>query len=887
MKNSKRHIAPPRLAEKLLLWFLKDELAEEVLGDLDEKFYSTAEKHSTRKAKRNYWFQVINYMRPFAFKATKTQRITTNLMIGHFFKLSWRTLQRNKIFSSIKITGFAIGIAACILISLFIRHELTYDRHYQNQDQIFRIANQYAGTGDFGRWTNMQGPFKPILEDYIPEIELVARTVFWKWGDVGENHIRRSDTNANIFESGFFYADPELLEILEIPMVYGNAKTALTEPNSIVISKSKADKFFPGINPVGQQLILNDRATQPYTIGGVIEDLPNTMHLQGDFILTLKGRESGPGSTGWCCSNYTFYIRTKPETQKRAIEQKLVKVRDTYVMDKLSEAGVTDLEDMQKYRSYYLQPIANVYLNPEDIEDYQQHGSIELVWIFGAIALVILLLACLNFINLSTAKLINRSKEVGLRKVVGSFRSGLIWQFLVESVFYCFLAVLLGLVFVTLALPTFNFIAEKSLTIPWANPWFIPLLLLSVLVVGLISGIYPALYLSKFSPAEALKGKTRLSRKASFVRGGMVVFQFTATVILIICTLVLHQQFNHYMNQSLGYDKEQVINILGLESLEPQKRDVLKEELLRLPTVESATLGDYLPVSGGRTSNAGYWLDGRKSIDPGFEAATWLVDEDYLQTMSMRLVEGRNLTGQSLDSASIIINQSMQKYLQLEQPIGARLIDMFDNKYAVIGVVEDFYFESLTGNIGPLAMLQGKGSSTLSVKVNTDQLSEAVAGVSSVWASLKPHQPIRYTFLDDRFERMYDDLLRAKTIFIIFSVLSVTVACLGLFALSAFTIEQRGKEISVRKVLGASVSRIFRLLATDFIRLVLISIVIAIPIGWYLAQGILQDMANTIRLSWPLFGLAAIIAFAVALFTISFETIKAALVNPAERLRSE
>lgn len=808
-------------------------------------------------------------------------------MISHFFKISWRNLLRNKVFSSIKIIGFAIGIAACILIALFIRHESGFDKHYAHQEQIYRIANQYSATGDFGRWTNMQGPLKPILEDYVPEIELLSRTVFWKWADVGENHIRRSESQNNIFESGFFYSDPELLEILEIPMVYGDQKTALAEPQSLVISKSKADKFFPGENPVGKQMILNDRTQIPYTIGGVMEDLPGTTHIRGDFIMTLAGREFGPGTSGWCCQNYTFYIRTIPGADKAQVEEKLVKIRDTYVIDQLREEGVADLDQIQANQSYYLQPIENVYLNPEEIGDYQEHGQADLIWIFGGIALIILVLACLNFINLSTARSIQRAKEVGLRKVVGSYRSGLIRQFLVESVFYSLLSVIIGLGIARLMLPVFNQVAEKSLVIPWSSHWFLPIIGISAVIIGFISGIYPAIYLSRFNPIEALKGKSIAKGRSSLVRNGMVVFQFTATVILIISSLVLHKQFNHYMNQSLGYEKDQVINVLGIGSMLPKDRDLLKEELLRLPHIESASLGDYLPVAGGRTTNASFWNDGRKDIDPGFEAATWRVDEDYLQTMGMELMQGRNFTDQTSDQEGIIINESMLKHLGIENPVGARVIDMFDVEYTIIGVVKDFYFHSLASNIEPLAFLKGKGNSTLSVKVNTEDFKQAITGITGVWSELKPNQPIRYTFMNDRFEQMYSSLLRAKTIFIIFSVLSVIVACLGLFALSAYIIEQRSKEVSVRKVLGASVSRIFTLLATDFIKLVLISIAIAIPVGWYIAGGILQDMANTINLSWLIFLSASLIAFAIAMVTISFESIKAALANPAEKLRSE
>ena len=807
-------------------------------------------------------------------------------MHKHFLKISWRNLLRNKVFSSIKIGGFAIGISACILISLFIKHELSYDKNYGQSDRIFRIANNYEDAQETDLWTNLQGPLKSVLEDNLPEIEKVSRTVFWKWGNVGENHIRTIESKNNIYEGGFFYSDPELLDILEIPMVYGMHENALSRPNTMVISRSKAEKYFPNENPVGQLMVLNDNPNTTYTIGGVMEDFTPTSHLQGDFILTLAERQTGPGTSGWCCSNYSFYVKLIPGADKLETEKKMVTIRDTYVIEKLREAGNSDLEDLQKYQSYYMQPVSNIHLNPEEVSDFQTHGSIEILWVFGAVAGIILLLACLNFINLSTAKSIKRAKEAGLRKVVGSYRSSLIYQYLSESTFYSLLSVLIGAVIAWIALPYFNQIAGKNLTIPWLSWWFIPTLLIVSIAIGIFSGLYPAFYLSRFSPIEALKGKFS-GVKASMLRSSMVVFQFTATVILIIGALTTHRQFQHYMNKSIGFEKEQVINILGINTLEEQERLILKNELLKLASVENATLGDYLPVSGSSMTNFGFWIDGRRQIDVGFEAARWIVDEDYINTLNMEIVAGRNFNKSTSDGHGIIINESMAKAFGIDEPVDTNVIDMFDGKYKVIGVVKDFYFESLTGQVRPLAMVRGKGKSTLSLKIQSEDMAEVLSGITAVWDSFSPNQPIRYSFLDQRFEQMYKGLLQTKTIFLIFSTLSIIVACLGLFALSAYTIEQRSKEISVRKVLGASVSKIFALLAADFIKLILIAVVIAIPIGWYLMDGLLADMANRINLSWPVFALSAVVALLIAVVTISFESIKAALVNPSNKLRSE
>nr|WP_255552027.1 ABC transporter permease [Roseivirga sp. E12] len=885
--NSNRNIAPPWIAKKLLLWFLKSELAEEVLGDLDEKFYKVLEEKGHRGARKIYWLQVMKYFRPFAIKKTRLRLPKIATMQRHYLKISWRNLLRDKAFSSIKIGGFAVGIAACILISLYINHELSYDKHYQDQESIYRIANNYQSEEYSEMWTNLEGPFKPVLEGNIPEIDLVARVVLWRWGKVGENHIRPSNTLNNIYEGGFFYSDPELFEILEVPMVYGSQKEALNAPNSIAISKSKADKYFPNENPVGKQLILNDDTERAYTIGGVFEDFVSTSHLQGDFIMTLKDRKSGPGTSGWCCTNYNFYVKLTPNASKTAIEQKLTNVRDTYIMDKYREIGKNGLDDLQKHQSYYLQPVQDIYLNKQNIGDNMTHGSHDLVWIFGGVALTILLLACLNFINLSTAKSIKRAKEVGLRKVVGSQRSGLIVQHLTESSFYSLLSVVLGTLIAWGLMPLFNKISAEALVIPWTSWWFAPTLLSGALLIGFLSGIYPAFYLSKFNPIEVLKGKASSGASTSFFRNSMVVFQFTVTVILIIAAIVTQKQFQHFMNKSLGFEKEQVVNILGLNSLKENEREVFKEELERITAIQSTSLGDYLPVEGGRNTNFGFELVEKKGLEEGFEAARWMVDENYLETMGMELVSGRNFTDQSLDETSIIINESMAHQFGLDDPIDTQVVDMFDGTYRIIGVVKDFYFESLTSTVRPLAMVRGKGRETISIKLNSSNIEQTLAAVNSIWEGFKPNQPIRYSFMNQRFQRMYEDLIKAKTLLIIFSILSVTIACLGLFALSAYSVEQRIKEVSVRKVLGASAQMIFKLLAGDFIKLILISIAVAIPVGWLLMDELLGDMTNRISLSWTVFALASLMALVIAIITVSFESIKAALINPATRLRSE
>lgn len=867
---------------------IRADLAEEVLGDLEEKFCSLAKRKSLFRARMNYWYQVFNYLRPFAIGKSKGSINSNNMdMLLHYFKISWRSVLRQKVFSAIKIGGFAMGIAACLLIALFVGHELSYDSFYENQENIYRLTNEWKEGGEVGRWTNLQGPLKEVIEENVPEVKLVARAVFWSWGNAGSNLVRRVEETFNIDEDGFFYADPELLDILEVELIYGSRKQALGEPNTMVVSRAIAEKYFPGENPVGRQMVLNDQPEDTYTIGGVMENFPSNSHLQGDFILTLFGRRSGPGTSGWCCTNYVFYTRLTPGADPLAVEQKLVDVRNTYVMDQLRTAGTTGLDDMEKYHGYYLQPVADVYLNRAEVGDDIAHGSYDLVWLFGIIAGIILLLACVNFVNLSTARSLQRAKEVGLRKVVGSVRSNLIAQYLSESVVFCLFAVSFGLIVAALALPFFNTLAGKSLFMPWLSWWFIPSMLLVALVIGLLSGLYPAVYLSRFTPADALRGSRSTRRNSSFLRSGMVVFQFTVTVILIISAIVTHQQFRLVMNQTLGYNKDQLVNILGLNTLDSAKKASFKQELLKLREVRSATLSDFLPVRGGATHNRQYWLAQERLLNDGLEAARWTVDEDYLQTFGMTLVSGKNFSGIASDKFSIVINEAMVKQLGLQDPVGAELIDMFDEKYRVIGVVKDFYYRSVFGTVEPLVMVYGTGDGVLSASVEPANMKTTLGALTAVWEDFVPNQAFRYEFVDDRFAQMYDTLTKAKAIFLVFAVLAIIIACLGLFALSAYMVERRGKEVSIRKILGASVPGIAALLVRDFLKLVLIAVLVAIPIGWLLMDEFLGDINNRVDLSWVLFAMSGLLAVAIALATISVETLKAALTNPAEKLRSE
>jgi putative ABC transport system permease protein len=660
----------------------------------------------------------------------------------------------------------------------------------------------------------------------------------------------------------------------------------LTEPRTIILSQRKADKFFPNEDPVGKVLVLNNNNDRSFTITGVYENFPTTSHLQYDFIMTLKGVNFYPGEqTNWRASNYPTYVLLKEGTNPLTFEKKLYGAIEKYWLPVQLEAGMVNAREIVKRVYFEAQPITAIHTDSEGIDDRLQHGDIRFVWLFGAIAVFILVLAIINFVNLSTAKSANRAKEVGIRKVVGSVRGNLIRQFLVESFLYSVFSFAIGVVLAWLLLPYFNSLSAKSLVFPWNEWWFIPIVSGAVLIVGIFAGIYPSFYLSAFKPIQVLKGNLSRGSKTSKMRSVLVIFQFTTSIVLIIGTFVIYKQMNYLLNKKVGFDKEQVLLIHGTNTLGRQVttfRDALEE----LPGIQSATIGDYLPIAGTKRNGNSFWKEGKIQVDRGVGGQRWIVDHQYIPTLGIKIIEGRNFSpGVAGDSACTVINQAMAKELGLSNPIGQRITN--GTLYTVIGVVENFNFESMRANIGPLMMVLGSSPSIISVRASTRDMSELLSSVTSAWKKFSPNQSIRYTFLDDSFARMYDDVRRTGRIFTTFAILAIIVACLGLFALSAFMVEQRSREVSIRLVMGASLRSIFHLLTNNFMVMIAVSLLIAIPVSWYLMEKWLNDFAFKIAISWEVFAISGLIVFVIAVLTISYQSIRAALINPVNNLRSE
>lgn len=807
-------------------------------------------------------------------------------MIRNYLKIAYRQLLKQKIYAVVKIGGFALGIAACLLIGLYIHNELTFDRFYPGADRIFRVV----GDGEMSRGLAWPAPMSKAIQKDFPEVEFAGRMRLLN-SYLGHAELRPANETQNTYEQGIIYIDQSFFSAFELPMVYGDRASALKEPYTMVISKAIADKYYRGRDPVGQVMYIDDDRAHPYRIGGVMANVPAKSHLHPfSFFLTLSGMEFGDNEQNdWHWYNYIQYIKLKAGTNVPAFETKLnTDLRKNYWMPEARKGGAQDPQKEAGKFHVYLQPVPDINLHSYDFSDGLTNGDIRFVWLFGAIALFILIIACINFINLSTARSAGRAKEVGLRKVVGSHRSSLVAQFLTESVIYSFISFVLGIIVAWLLLPYFNSMAARSLTMPWLEWWFVPVILLATLIVGTLAGLYPAFYLSGFRPVQVLKGTISTGSKSSVLRNSLVVFQFAASIILIISTVVIYNQMHFILNRKVGFDKDQVMVLQGTNTLGDQHIKNFKAELTKIAAVKSASISDYLPVSGTARNGNAFFKEGRDKLDPAVLGQFWQIDDTYLETQGIKLLEGRNFSYSMADDTAgktLIINQTMARQLGLKNPVGARIYDY--GVYTVVGVIQDFNFESMRGEIGPMAMRFGLSNAIMTVKLRGGDLQRAITDITALWKKYSPNQPIRYTFLDEDFANMYADITRTGKIFTSFALLAIIIACLGLFALSAFLAEQRSKEIGIRKVLGASVQGITTLLSVDFIKLVLLAILIASPIAWWAMHQWLQDFAYRISISWWTFALAGFGAVLIALVTVSFQSVKAALANPVKSIRSE
>ncbi|ADB40570.1 ABC transporter permease [Spirosoma linguale] len=795
-------------------------------------------------------------------------------MFRNYLKIAFRSLMKNKLFSSINVLGLALGMACSLLIGLWVRDELSYDRFLPNAESIHYVRVNFPYNGETVTNYITPGPLQEAIAKDVPEVAAATKINF-----NNEVLVKVGETVAK--EKGH-YATADFFGVFDLPAVYGNPKAALAQPNQIVITRKVAEKFFPNGLALGKTLQLDNNKF--YVVGAVLENLPTNSTLQFDWLVNWKAYEQDWMKT-WGNNSFQTFVRLKPRTTLAQAEKAMADIYPRFA-GKNFETGRP-----------ILQPITDLHLYSDYKNGVSVGGRIEYVRIFSIVALFMLLIACINFMNLATAQSAMRAKEVGVRKVVGALRSSLIGQFLSESMITSGMAVVLALALVWYVLPTFNATFEKQLTLDLTQPTLWLTLLVLVLITGFLSGSYPALFLSSLQPIKILKGnglglrvqlsKGRTVLSPALFRRALVVFQFSLSIFLIVGMLAIGRQMNYLRTKNLGLDRENVVYIpLEGEIAQPKKVEAFRQEVMRQPAIASATTAMSLPVNVQSTSGDLKW----PGKDPNLQTnvSCMFVGGDFTKTMNIKLVDGRDFrTDSPADSTNYLINEAAARLMSMKDPVG-KDVQFWPGKGKIIGLMKDFHLNSLHQEITPLILcFDSRNTSYLLVKTRAGQAPAAIADLEKLSKQFNPNYPFTYHFLDEEFESLYRSEQQVNTLVNYFGFLAILISCLGLFALAAFTAEQRTKEIGVRKVLGASVVNIVGLLSKDFLTLVLIALVLSTPLAWWALSKWLETFAYRENLTWWIFGVAGLLAVVIAFLTVSYQSIKAALMNPVTSLRSE
>ena len=807
-------------------------------------------------------------------------------MLTNFFKIGWRNLIKNKVHSIINILGLSVGITCCILICAYIYNQLSYDTYSREAKSIYRVELHSNDGNAVNVYPSVDIGVGPGLKDALPEISGYTRMIPFSgyFMSYGENQYK--ENSIAIVDSNFF-------EIFTIPSISGNEKTALTEPNNIVITKDFAKKYFGSNDPVGKQLhysvFKND-----LKVTAVVEPVPGNSHFHFDAFIsraTLSNRKD----SGWINWGTFTYLKLNNNVDANKLQSKFPQIVAKHTVSEIQKNRGIALDKAQESANsmvFKLRPVRDIHLYSKTKFELEPAGDIQYVYIFGALAIFILLLACVNFVNLATASAANRSKEVGIRKVMGSLKNQLIFQFISESVLVSFFALVISLLLVYALLPWYNQLSGEKINFSF---FLHPLSILSIagftLLTGFIAGIYPAFFLSSFKPINALKGsRGNQFRGKSLLRNGLVVFQFTVSLLLIIATLVVHNQLHYMQNRKLGYNKEQLV-VINNAGLLKQNQIAFKQELLKDPDVTGVSNALGIPADSkmGATRVSSAELEANEK-NAGFSMNIYNVDHDYIPVMQMEMASGRNFSRDfptdSIDG--VIINEVAATALgwTSHTAVGKKILRSGLPTLNVVGVVKDFQYASAKQNIAPLMMLLRKGSSYL-VRIKTTDVRAVLSHMQDKWNSFNAGAPFEYSFLDDNFNNLYKSERITGKIFGIFSVIAILIACMGLLGLISYITTQRTREIAVRKVLGSSVYGIVFLLAKNFMLLIGISVLIAVPVSRWAMNKWLNDFAYRIDINWWIFMAAGIIALVITLLTISAQAVKAARANPVDSLRSE
>ncbi|WP_342085890.1 ABC transporter permease [Dyadobacter sp. OTU695] len=875
--NNLQNQQPPRWATRLLRWFCASRLADDLEGDLLELFAQRVRTQGTREARRRYVCDVLSLMRPFAIKEKPEKypkpAFTQPAMIRIFLKIAFRNLAKHKLFSFINVLGLSAGMTACFLIALYVHFELTYDAFNKKADRIYRLAADVKTSSETLHYAISPWAMAPNMQNEFPEVEAIVRV------RKDETLFRKGDLRFN--EENTVFADSTLFRVFDLKLLEGDPNTALMAPLRLVLTKTAASKYFGDSDPMGQTLLFGDNS-EPALITGVMQDPPANSQIKGDIFVSMStytAHQDKNIEREWGSFGAIAFALLKPGADPAAMAGKFPAFLQAHAGKLMAE--------QQMQISIEMEPLLNIYLHSNRISD--ESGSMDNVYIFTVVAIFIMLIACINFVNLTTARSVERAREVGVRKAIGAARGALAIQFIGESVLICIVAFIISTMISTALLPAFNALAGKEISkgIIFELP-FIGIQLAMALIVGLLAGVYPAFVLSSFEPVKVLKGRFTTSLKGMTLRKAMVTAQFAVSITMIIATIVVYTQLDFMRSYDLGFSKDQTLVVRAGTGRE---RNVFEASIQDIAGVKSAAASSAVP--GSWNPQAYSKVENRNGEMQAGNMDVYRVDFDFIPQYGLEIVAGRAFSKQfSSDSTrSLIINETASKVLGYHSPGEAvgKKFDQWDRQGTIIGVVKDFHFKSLQENIKPLTlrMIDFWNGELLSVKVDGGNPKQTLASIENRWKAMHPDRPFSYYFLDEFFDRQYRADERFEALFLNFAVLAIFISCLGLLGLASYSTVQRTKEIGVRKVMGASAASIVGLLSKDFLQLVAIAFVIAAPLAWFVMHRWLEGFAYKTDIRAWVFVTAALLSALVALATISFQSIRAALMNPVKSLRSE
>lgn len=859
---------PPKLAKFLLKILAYHEKDDSFMGDIEELFHDHSEYQGIWRSKRWYWWEIARSIPKFCKESIRWR----SAMLGNYFKIALRNIRRQKGYSFINIAGLAVGIACAFFIFLWVQDELSFDTFHENADRIYRVV---FSTSDDGTPTNANGSFGvgPAMKRDFPEVIETVR--IRKMGQGVKRYVGYEDKK--FYELRFFFAEPSIFTVFDFPLVKGDPASALDEPNSIVLTEETAKKYFGKEDPMGKTIEAdpyNDGELMLFRITGIAKDVPSHSHLHFDFLASYSGLKEDTETFDGFYQHFT-YVLLSDSSAAESLDHKL--------LDFIHRNWRKD-----PWYTVSLQSLLDIRLHSRLRSEIEPTGDILYVYIFAAIAVFVLLIACINFMNLTSARAVKRGKEVGIRKVVGARKCQLIRQFMGESLLLSLFSTSVAVILVIIFMPLFNKLTGKGMALSsLASPSFIVGTAVISLSVGFFAGIYPAFFLSAFQPMHSLKSRTGYSFSGTAVRKGLVIFQFALSVGIIFATLIVHKQMKYIQSRHLGYDKEQIM-VIPLSKDLRRNYEAFRNKLLEYPRIENTATSSWVPTRG--SGHLSFRFEGNEEY---LSQVIYGVDKEFINTYGLKLLAGKNIQTLPPDEKSLeflVSELTIQEagYSSPQEAIG-KSVSVQNYKGHILGVVNDINIYSLHREpysicyvITPIG-----GHNYLSIRIIPQNIPETIAYIQKTWQKLVPYYPLDYFFLDASFVQMHIADKKMGEVFSVFSVLAVFVACMGLFGLAAYTAEQKTKEIGVRKVLGASVSNIYLLLSREFLKWVALANLIAWPVACYAMHKWLQNFAYRVVIGWEIFLASGALALAISVVTVSFQSIKAAVANPADSLRYE